>query len=62
MDLKKLLAEKQAMYEALVKQLQDLEARRKLLIEEILRLEGEIRILRQLLKDKAEEGGDKNGD
>jgi len=62
MDLKKLLAEKQATYEALAKQLQDLEARRKLLIEEILRLEGEIRILRQLLKDKAEEGGDKRGD
>ena len=55
MDVKKLLVEKQATYEALVRQIQQLDAQRKLLIEEALRLEGEIRILRQLLESEEKE-------
>jgi len=53
MDVKKLLAEKQTKYEVLVRQVQQLDAQRKLLIEEALRLEGEIRILKQLTEDEA---------
>ncbi|MCD6199452.1 MAG: hypothetical protein J7K15_12940 [Deltaproteobacteria bacterium] len=56
-DLKKLLAEKQATYKALTEQLEKLEAQRRLLIEEILRLEGEIRILRQLIEEGDKDGG-----
>jgi len=57
MDVKKLLVEKQATYEALVRQIQQLDAQRKLLIEEALRLEGEIRILRQLLESEEKSDG-----
>ena len=53
MDVKKLLEEKQTTYEALIKQLEQLEAQRRLLYEEILRLEGEIRILKQLTEGEA---------
>jgi len=52
-DVKKLLAEKQATYEALVRQIQQLDAQRKLLVEEALRLEGEIRVLKQLAEGEA---------
>lgn len=48
MEIKELLAQKQAQHQQLVQQLQALENQRGGLIQEILRMEGELRLLKEL--------------